>query len=277
MIFDTHLHLIDRSALTYPWLSSAPALDRDFLYDDYAREAKRSGIVSTLHMEVDVDPAEIEAETAHVEQLSKNPGSLIRGAIASCRPEEAGFAAYLERQRANPFVKGFRRVLHVVPEEVAASPLLRENLMLMQGSGLTFDLIVQQRDLPKAMALTDLAPDLQFILNHCGSPDLKAGTAQPWWDHIAELAKRPNVIAKISGIIAYTDPDNWTVESLRPYVEHTITSFGWDRVVWGSDWPVCNLGGGLSAWVAATHALIEGASRHERDSLLSGNAQRIWR
>ncbi|KQZ28383.1 hypothetical protein ASD50_19670 [Mesorhizobium sp. Root552] len=92
-----------------------------------------------------------------------------------------------------------------------------------------------------------------------------------------KLAKRPNVIAKISGIIAYTDPDNWTVESLRPYVEHTIASFGWDRVVWGSDWPVCNLGGGLSAWVAATHALIEGASRHERDSLLSGNAQRIWK
>jgi predicted TIM-barrel fold metal-dependent hydrolase len=277
MIVDTHLHLIDRSALTYPWLSSVPALDRDFLYDDYAREAKRAGIVSALHMEVDVDPAEIEAETAHVEQLSRQPGSLLRGAIASCRPEEPGFAAYLERQKANPFVKGFRRVLHVVPQEVASSPLLRENLKLMQGSGLTFDLIVQQRDLPNAIALADSAPDLQFVLNHCGGPDLKAGKAQPWWGHIAELAKRPNVVAKVSGIIAYTDPDNWTVESLRPYVEHTITSFGWDRVVWGSDWPVCNLGGGLSAWVAATHALIAGASRHERDSLFSGNARRIWK
>jgi predicted TIM-barrel fold metal-dependent hydrolase len=276
MIVDTHLHLIDRSALTYPWLSAVPALDQDFLYDHYALEAARSGIVSALHMEVDVNPVEIEAETGHVEALSRRPGSLIRGAIAACRPEEPGFAAYLERQTANPFVKGFRRVLHVVSEEIALSPLLRENLQRMQGSGLTFDLIVQPHHLPNAMALADLAPGLQFILNHCGSPDLKAGKGQSWWNHVAELAKRPNVVAKISGIIAYTDPDNWTVESLRPYVERTITSFGWNRVVWGSDWPVCNLGGGLSAWVAATHALIGGSSSDERDALLSGNARRIW-
>jgi predicted TIM-barrel fold metal-dependent hydrolase len=94
---------------------------------------------------------------------------------------------------------------------------------------------------------------------------------------MAEIARRPNVIGKISGVVAYADPSSWSVENLRPYVEHTIGSFGWDRVVWGSDWPVCTLGGGLATWVAATHALIAGASPEERMKLLSGNARRMWK
>ena len=108
-------------------------------------------------------------------------------------------------------------------------------------------------------------------------PDIKGSAEHPWREHMSEIARRPNVVGKISGVVAYADPDNWTVETLRPYVEHTIGAFGWDRVVWGSDWPVCTLGGGLSTWVAATHALIAGASADERRKLLSGNARRIWR
>ncbi|ESX90167.1 hypothetical protein X756_06315 [Mesorhizobium sp. LSHC412B00] len=94
---------------------------------------------------------------------------------------------------------------------------------------------------------------------------------------MTEIARRPNVIGKISGVVAYADAGSWTVETLRPYVEHTIGCFGWDRVVWGSDWPVCTLGGGLATWVTATHALIAGASPDERAKLLSGNARRTWK
>ena len=277
MIIDTHLHLIDKSALNYPWLSSAPALDRDFSYAEYALQALRAGIEATLHMEVDVEPSGLEAETAYVQGLARQPRSLLRGAIAACRPEEEGFADYLERQRLNPFVRGFRRVLHSVADDVSDSTIFRNNVRRLDGTGLTFDLIFQAHNLPRATALADLAPGVQFVLDHCGSPDLKGGSDQPWWENVAQLSKRPNVVAKISGIIAYTDPDGWTVESLRPFVEHTIASFGWDRVVWGSDWPVCNFGGGLSAWVSATHALIGGASATERQALLSGNARHIWK
>ncbi len=276
MIIDTHLHIIDQTALRYPWLAGEPALNRDFSYDDYAREAKRGGVASTLHMEVDVDPADIEAEIANAQAIAGRDGSLLRGAIAACRPEEPGFAAFLERQRANPFVKGFRRCLHVVPDDVSEGPLFRENVARLSGTGLTFDLVVKPHQIPTAATLADLSPDVQFVLDHCGVPDIKAGAEQPWRANVSEIAKRPNVVVKISGVVAYADPANWTVETLRPYVEHTIGSFGWDRVVWGSDWPVCTLGGGLSTWIAATHALIAGASDEERVKLLSGNAKRIW-
>ncbi|MET0596702.1 MAG: amidohydrolase [Mesorhizobium sp.] len=277
MIVDTHLHIIDRSALRYPWLAGVPALDRDFSYEDYALQARRAGIGSVLHMEVDVDAADIDAETVYVSGLAAQSASLLAGAIAACRLEEEGFASALDRACRDPFVKGFRRVLHVMPDELSESPVFRENLKRLSGTGLTFDLCVLPRQLPRAAALADLAPDVQFVLDHCGIPDIRGGALQSWREAISDIARRPNLVAKISGVVAYADPADWTVETLRPYVEHTIESFGWDRVVWGSDWPVCTLGGGLATWVAATHALTAGASAEERGKLLSGNARRLWR
>lgn len=276
MIVDTHLHVIDREALDYPWLAGVEPLNRNWTYDEYERDARRAGIASTIHMEVDVAPERIEDETAYVGSLADRADSLVVAAIASCRPETDGFAAYLERQRANGLVKGFRRVLHVMPDELSEQPLFRENLQRLGCTGLTFDLCVLPRQLDKAIALADLAPDVTFILDHCGVPDIAGDARQPWQDSIAEIARRPNVVAKISGVVAYADPETWIAETLRPWVEHTVESFGWDRVVWGSDWPVCTLGGGLAAWIAATHALLDGTSEDERHKLLSANARRLW-
>lgn len=277
MIVDTHLHIIDQAALRYPWLGGVPALNRDFSYAQYAEEARRCGISDVLFMEVDVDAADIDSEIAYVRGKAGEPGSLLRGAIAACRPEEADFPAFLERHRAAGFVKGFRRVLHVVPDEVSEGALFRQNVRRLAGTGLTFDLVVLPRQLKKAIALVDSAPDVQFVLDHCGVPDIKGGAGHPWREDMAEIARRPNVVGKISGVVAYADPGSWTVDDLRPWVEHTVGSFGWDRVVWGSDWPVCTLGGSLSTWVAATHALLAGASADEKAALLSANARRIWK
>jgi len=277
MIIDTHLHVIDKSVLDYPWLETVPPLNRDFSYETYAREARRVGIRATLHMEVDVAEQQMERETEFVGGLAARQDSLIVGAIAACRPESEDFPAYVERQKANPLVKGFRRVLHVMPDELSDSAIFRDNIARLSGTRFTFDLCMLPRQLSRAPALIDLAPDVQFILDHCGVPDIKGGEMEPWRSCVAEIARRPNVAAKISGVIAYADPENWTVETLRPWVEHVVECFGWDRLVWGSDWPVCTLGGGLSAWVAATHALFAGASLHEREKLFSRNARRIWK
>ncbi len=136
MFIDTHLHVIDRSALNYPWLADVPALDRDFLYETYAAKPNAAALPRCLHMEVDVDPVNMQAETDYISRL----GDLVAGAVVSCRPEEDGFADYLERQKADPFVKGFRRVLHVVPDDVSEGALFRENIRRLSGTGLTFDL-----------------------------------------------------------------------------------------------------------------------------------------
>ncbi|KXO79583.1 amidohydrolase family protein [Brucella anthropi] len=285
MIIDTHLHLIDKSALAYPWLGDVPALDRDFLFETYRKQAERCGIKAALHMEVDVAADAIQAETDHIQEISRRSGGFIKGAIASCRPEEPGFAEYLERQRSNSFVKGFRRVLHVVPDDVSEGALFRENIKRLEGTGLTFDLCTLPHQIDKVTALADLAPDVQFVLDHCGVPDIKSGALDGWKKGITEIAQRDNVTAKISGVVAYADAESWTVDTVRPYVEHVIQAFGWERIVWGSDWPVCtlavpgasNIDAGLSTWVATTHALLEGCSEDEKALLLSENATRLWK
>jgi predicted TIM-barrel fold metal-dependent hydrolase len=114
------------------------------------------------------------------------------------------------------------------------------------------------------------------VLDHCGVPDIKGGALDPWRTNMTEIAKRPNIVGKLSGIVAYTDTDTWTVDTIRPYAEHTIASFGFDRMVWGSDWPVCTLAGTLSTWVGATQALLEGCSADEKSALLSRNAIKLW-
>ncbi len=274
MLFDTHLHLVDRARLTYPWLAQAPALDRDWSLDAYQATARRVGITDVLHMEVDVAEADIDAETAFVAGLMAQPGSLMRGAISSARPEAPGFAAWLERADRR-VIRGLRRVLHVVPDDVSQGALFRENIRRLGPAGLPFDICMLARQLPLASALADAAPDTVFVLDHCGVPDIAGGAFDTWARDLAELARRPNVSVKISGFTAYTG-GTWTLDSLRPWVEHVIACFGWDRVVWGSDSPVCTLASSLPEWVAATRAFFAEVSADERAALFHRNARRIW-
>jgi predicted TIM-barrel fold metal-dependent hydrolase len=276
-IIDTHLHLIYRDRLSYPWLVAAPTLDRDAHYERYAVEARRCGVTGALHMEVDVAEPDIEAETRNVQDLAIEGAALIQGAISACRPESPDFPTFLERALDDPFVKGFRRVLHVVPDDLSERPLFRENLRRLSHAGRPFDLCVRPDQLDRAIALADACPDVPFVLDHCGAQSITSGMAQFWQGRLAEIARRPNVTAKISGVVAYVDPKTWTLDDLRSTVEPVIERFGWDRVVWGSDWPVCTLAASLSIWLSATHALTRGATPEERDKLFAANARRLWR
>lgn len=274
MIFDTHLHLIDRARLSYPWLSGLPPLDRDWDFDAYCVTAARLGITDVLHMEVDVAETDIDAETAWIADLMARPGSPLRGAISAARPEGAGFAAWLERVDRRT-VKGLRRVLHVVPDEVSQAPIFRENIRRLGQAGLPFDICMLERQLPLAADLVDACPDTTFVLDHCGVPAIAGGDFSHWAAQITDLAGRPNLHVKVSGITAY-GPAEWTAETLRPYVRHVIESFGPGRVVWGSDSPVCTLQSSLPEWVAVTHLLLADLTQNERTAILHGNARRLW-
>lgn len=275
MIFDTHLHLIDRAQLSYPWLSSLPALDRDWDFTSYCATAARLGITNVLHMEVDVADADIGRETAWVAQLMAQPGSPMRGAISAARPESPDFAAWLAAVDRR-VVRGVRRVLHVMPDDLSQSDHFRRNLRLLGQAGLPFDLCMLQRQLPLALALVDACPDTLFILDHCGVPAIAtAGSFEDWASQITRLAQRPHVHAKLSGICTYGPPD-WTLQTLRPYVQHLIAAFGPQRIVWGSDSPVCTLQSSLAEWVATTQALLADQSPADRALILQGNARRIW-
>ncbi len=271
-IVDTHLHLVHMDRFTYPWLAEAGALNRAWRAEAYASEAAKLGIEAALHMEVDVAEADMEAETRFA--LDVHP--LVVGAIAACRPESPDFPAYLDRLTALEGVKGFRRILHISPDELSQSDLFRANLRRLADRQLPFDLCVLSKQLPIGRALVASCPHVQFVLDHCGVPDVAAKALDPWRREITALAALPNVAAKISGIVAYAGSD-WTTADLRPFVEHIIESFGWDRIVWGSDYPVLTLTADLARWVGATREIVAGASPDEQAKLFHRNAERIYR
>lgn len=275
-ILDTHLHLVDRERLDYPWLAQATALDRDWHLEEYAREARKIGIAGALHMEVDVADPHIEDETAWIEELAQTSKFPIRGIIAACRPESEDFEAFLDRCASRDLLVGFRRPLHVVPDETSQEQVFRSNLHLIADRDLPFDLCVAARQLPLAIELADAIPNMRFVLDHCGVPDIEAGAWTEWAADISELAQRPNVSAKISGVIAYGGAD-WTLDELSRWVGHVVDCFGIDRICWGGDWPVCTLGGNLSTWVAASRTITADWSASDRAQFFSGNAERIWK
>ncbi len=271
-IIDTHLHLVHMDRFTYPWLAGAGALNRNWHVDNYLAEAEKLGIEAALHMEVDVAETDMEAETRFA--VAVHPK--VVGAIAAARPESPDFPAYLDRIAAVDGVKGIRRVLHTSPDGLSRTPLFADNIRRLASKRLPFDLCVLSKQLPVGRELVAKCPDVQFVLDHCGVPDVAAKALDPWRRDITALAALPNVAAKISGIVAYASPD-WTVDDLRPFVEHIIESFGWDRVVFGSDYPVLTLTADLARWVTALKDIVAAASADEQAKLFHRNAERIYR
>ncbi|GHA18484.1 amidohydrolase [Devosia pacifica] len=271
-IIDTHLHLVYQDHFNYPWLDGAPAINRNWSVENYLEEARPLGIEAALHMEVDVAETDIVAESRFMTTV--HPAVI--GAIAGCRPESPGFAEQLEALAAIKGVRGVRRVLHQAPDELSQSQQFRDNIRRLARHDLNFDLCVRADQLPLATAIVDHAPDVQFVLDHCGNPDIANNGFDAWAAGLDEIAGRANVTAKVSGIVVNAQSD-WNTETLRPYVEYLIERFGWDRIVWGSDHPVCTLNANLTRWVEATRTIVSGASIDEQAKLFHRNAERVYR
>lgn len=271
-ILDTHLHLVYQDRFSYPWLEGVPKLNRQWTVESYFAEAEALGVGRAIHMEVDVAEGDMLAETEFV--LDVHPK--VVAAIANGRPESADFPAYLDRLSALGNVKGVRRLLQNRPPELSQTPLFVENVRRLPAHDLNFDICVKSHELEIAKRLIAACPDVQFVLDHCGNPKIAEGEWDSWAAPMAEIAAFPNVVCKISGVLANVD-DNWTVAQIRPYVEYVIERFGWNRVVWGSDHPVVTLFANLTRWVEATREIIAGASADEQAKLLHRNAERVYR
>lgn len=276
-IVDAHQHLWDPDLFRYSWLDSLPALNRSFCMPDYLAAAGGLNVVKSVHLEADVDEPYMLDETRHLLALADQPDNPLEGIVACARPESKDFISYLDQIAGHPKLKGIRRVLHTQPDELGQGATFVNNVAALSGYGLSFDLCVLARQLPIAIKLVSKCPDGVFILDHCGVPQVKEGNLDPWRSYITEIAGFPNVSCKISGLVAYADPQRWTVEHLRPFVEHTIASFGWDRVLFGSDWPVCTLSASYPQWVEALQAIMQGAGEVNQRKLFHDNAIRVYR
>jgi predicted TIM-barrel fold metal-dependent hydrolase len=274
-MIDTHLHLIHRNRLGYGWTAGIPALATgDFTLADHALLTEGLGVKGSIFMETGVDDADYQTEARSMAGLVGQGGIL--GQVASCRPEDdKGFEDWLDECQGL-HVKGFRRILHVMPDGLSQTPTFQRNLARIGARGLPFDICMLARQLPLALDLARACPDQVLVLDHCGVPDIAGDGFDTWAHDINALAALPHVHLKLSGISAYCAPGTATLATLRPWVDHVLTAFGPSRVLWGSDWPVVNLGPGLPGWIALTHALLADLSASDRDLILQGVARRVY-
>lgn len=275
-IIDTHQHLWDLDLLEYPWLEDLPSLNRSYRMEDYRQATYGLTIEKSVHVEADTAESLILDEALHILRLAEEDNPL-EGVVAGCRPESDNFLEYLEQIQTHTKLKGVRRVLHTQPDELAQRPEFIRNIFQLSRHDLSFDICVLARQLPIALNLIRQCPEVTFILDHCGVPDVKGQVLDPWRDQVSEISACPNVVCKVSGLVAYADPESWTAEDLKPFVGHILDCFGWDRVMFGSDWPVCTLTASYQEWVDALLVLVADADMENQAKLFSENARRVYR
>lgn len=272
---DTHQHLILRDRIGYGWTAGVPALaSGDFTQSDYMALTEGSGIIGTVFMETGVDDADYQTEARLVAGLVGSHGML--GQIASCRPEaDAVFEAWLA-EGDSLHVVGYRRILHEISDDLSQTATFRRNLAKIGTRGLPFDMCFLARQLPIARALAMACDDQILVLDHCGVPDIAGGAFEGWAAGITAMAALPHVMCKLSGISRYCPPGTASVAVLQPWVDHVIASFGPDRVLWGGDWPVVNLGAGLPGWIEMTRTMLADLPPAAQYAISEGTARRVY-
>lgn len=277
-IIDSHVHLYDIARLRYPWLDGLPRLNRTSLPADFDAARGDVQVDRIVFAEVAVAPGQHIAEAAFVQELADADPRLC--AMVAHAPVEKGAAVEddLAALARFPTLRGIRRLIETERDPgICLEPGFIEGVQRVGRHGLSFDICVKHWALTYALALVRRCPEVPFVLDHIGKPDIRHGLREPWRTQIAELAHLPNVVVKLSGVVTEADHAHWREADLAPYVTHVIECFGFDRVMYGSDWTVAELTHRYPDWVAILDRIVAGASEQERRALYRGTAQRVYR
>lgn len=274
-IVDSHLHLWDPRRLSYPWLSGA--LDRPFLPADFHAASASVAVESLVFVECAAAPHLAMDEAQWVlSQVTSEP----RIAAMVCNASLEGGDAVrpdLERLATTDKVKGVRRIYQDEPDpSFCLRPDFITGVRALADFGLSFDMCLKHPQLQSSIALADACPNVPIVLDHIAKPGIKAGLIQPWADQMRELAKRENVVCKLSGVATEAAAD-WTPETLRPYMEVALEAFGPSRIMFGGDWPVLTLAITYPAWVAVVDDLIRDLSETEQRQIYRDTAKAFYR
>lgn len=278
-IIDTHLHLWDVDRMDYPWLADIPALNRTYLPADYQAATEDLRIEAMVFVQAEADFGQFVREAAWVaEQATIDPR--IR-AIVAWAPLEKGEAARadLELLSRIPLLRGIRRILQSETDPAfCLQPAFVRGVQLLADFGLSFDLCLKgEAQFHNALELVRLCPGVRFILDHIGKPFIQERIREPWASYLAELAALPDTWCKVSGLVNEADVERWEPADLRPYLEDVFACFGFDRVMFGGDWPVCTLASTYRRWVETLWEATGDCTTLERRKLFHDNAASFYR
>jgi predicted TIM-barrel fold metal-dependent hydrolase len=288
-IVDTHQHLWDLAKLRLPWLRPGEPLTRNYVTRDYLEATRGLNLAQAVYMEVDVEPSQQPTEAAEIVELCQRRDNPTCAAVIGGEPHAPGFRDYICRFRGSPYVKGVRHIPREgeLREGLWERKEFLEGIRLLGDLGMSFDLCLPPDQLAAAAKLVDQCPLTRFIVDHCGNADPKAfrrrsRRADPprhdpdqWRRGLGELAQRKLVVCKISGIVA-SAPEKWSADDLAPIINHCISVFGPERVMFASDWPVCTRRATLRGWVEALGQVVADRDPDFRRKLFHDNAMHFY-
>lgn len=275
MTIDAHHHVWDLSVRDQDWITGPELqpLRKNFTVEDLQPEAAAVGVTRTVLVQTITVPEETPEFLALAEAHDLVAG--VVGWTDLTRPDVAAELARLRELPGGAYLKGIRHQVQGEPDpEWLLRPDVARGLAALADAGLVYDLIVQAHQLPAAVKAAESHPDLTFVLDHLGKPPIASGTLEPWATAVRALAARPNTVCKLSGMVTEADPASWTVDDLRPYAETVLDAFGPDRLMFGSDWPVCVLAGTYGEVFDAATRLTAPA---ERTAVFETTAARVYR
>ena len=277
-IVDAHVHFWNPAKLNYPWLANVPALSCAFLPEHYSAATKTTNVSKMVFVECGCAAAQSIDETNWISELAAHETRL-KGIVAQAAVElGAQVTGELATLAKNPLVKGVRRNLQGETDPYfCLQPNFISGVRALAKFNFTFDLCIIHSQLPAVTQLVARCPEVFFVIDHCAKPAIRDKNLNPWRQHLRELAALPNVACKISGLVTEAHPVRCGALDLQPYVRHALDCFGFDRVLFGGDWPVCNLASSFENWLAALNAILTDEPETNLKKLFQTNAERIYR
>jgi L-fuconolactonase len=271
---DSHLHFWRYDPKEYTWISEQmPQLRQDRLPEHLRKELEQHG----FHGCVAIQAHQTEEETEFLLELSRQH-SFVKAVVGWVDLQDEDLEQRLSHYCRLKVLKGFR---HIVQDEPDDEFLLRADVIrgveLLKDFGFTYDILVYEKHLPVVVRFLEQLPDQPFVLDHIGKPVMEGGPSKAWKENIQLIAQHPNVFCKLSGLVTEADWDNWTTEDFLPFLEVVWKAFGPERLMIGSDWPVCLLAAkDYGEVIHVVDAFMEGCTLEEKEAVYGENAIRFY-
>jgi L-fuconolactonase len=272
MKIDAHQHFWKYDPVRDSWIEeNMKALRRDFLPKDLAPILEKNGVYGCIAVQAD----QSEHETEFLLSLTKN-NSFIKGVVGWVDLRADNIEERLAHYSSNNLLKGIRHIIQAESDDFMLGEKFQYGISLLTQFGLTYDILVLPPQLPATIQFVNKFPSQKFVIDHMAKPNIKKGEMVAWKNNMEELAKSPNIYCKISGLVTEADWKNWKKEDFSPYLDLIFKSFGTNRIMFGSDWPVCKLAAEYHQQLEIIESYISSFSIEDKKKIMGENTIRFY-
>ena len=271
-IIDSHQHFWKYHPQNHAWINEdMKIIQKDFLPEELSSIFDKEHIDGCVSVQVD----QTEAETQFQIELAKdNP--FIKGVVGWINLMNPSIEATLEKYQDKPIVKGFRHILQGEAKGFMLQPKFIDGLKALANNNYTYDLLIYHHQIPDALKLLKELDSFKIVVDHIAKPDIKNSHITEWEKNIKALANYPNVYCKISGMTTEADWKNWTAQDLTPYLDIVVEAFGTNRLMFGSDWPVCLVASSYHQWLRTVKDYFSTFTKEEQAKIFATNCESFY-